>query len=302
LKTIIVSLNSVIDKHFYFDKFALNEENFSNKTEIYAAGKGVNIAKALSIFDSPFELVMLLGEDNYSFFNELLSKYSISSHYVLTRGRIRENISIHSPQISETRICSNDFFTTDEKCIQVFNKAYELTSYGDIVIFSGRLPKGISKNIVVKKISEFQKKNVKLILDSSSFDINDYYILRPFLIKPNENEIKIFGEKEKECIDSLIKVGVENIAVSKGEKGISLYNSKEIIEIIPPSITAISTVGAGDSTVSGFAYGLMNKMEIKKAACFAVAFGTACCLTKGGDPPCKDKVKELVDLNNLVFH
>lgn len=245
---------------------------------------------------------MLLGEENFSLFNELLSRDSISSHYILTSGKIRENISIHSPQISETRICTNDFFATDEKCIQVFNKAYELTSDGDIVIFSGRLPKGISKNIVVKKISEFRKKNVKLILDSSSFDINDYEILCPFLIKPNENEIKIFGKEEKECINNLLKVGVENIALSKGEKGVSLYNSREKIEIIPPSITAVSTVGAGDSTVSGFAYGLINNMDIKEAACFAVAFGTACCLTKGGELPRKDKVKELVALNNLVFH
>ncbi len=302
MKTIIISLNSVIDKHFYFQKFTLNEENFSNETEIYAAGKGVNIAKALSVFDSPFELVMLLGEDNFYLFNELLSRYSISSHCVLTKGKIRENISIHSPQISETRICSNDFFTTDEKCIQVLKKAYEFTSDGDIVIFSGSLPKGISKNIIVEKLSEFHKKNIKLILDSSSLDINDYKTLRPFLIKPNENEIKMFGEEEKEGINNLIKVGVENIAVSKGAKGIYLYNRKEEIRIIPPTITAVSTVGAGDSTVSGFAYGLMNKMDIKEAGSIAVAFGTACCLTKGGEPPCKNKVKELVTLNNILFH
>ncbi len=290
MKCIIISLNSVIDKHYYTDEFQLNTENFVSRQTIFAAGKGVNVAKALNEFSVPYKLICLLGKENSELFETLLNSCGLSAEIVLAEGKTRENISVHANNISETRICTNEFYATDEDCINALSKAFEHTDDGDIVVMSGRFPKNITKSKIIDFLKNFKDKKVKLILDSVSFDLDDFKVLNPYLVKPNEFEIKAFGETEEASVKNLLKHGVENIALSKGSKGIELYSKNKNIECIPPCIVTVSTVGAGDSSVSGFVYGIFNEMNILDSLRYAVAFGTASCLSEGGVAPCMNDV------------
>ncbi len=285
MKSIIISLSSVIDTHLYFESFELDRENFVKESRSYAAGKGVNVAKAMKVLKAPFKLITLLGEENRNIFDNFLCSENIQciSHYC--KGKTRENFSIHCESTTETRICSDNFYASTEDCIEVLKKAFQVTNNGDIVIVSGRFPKNVCKDEIISCIQLFNTKDVFLIIDSASVDLADLTILKPYLIKPNEEEIKIYGCNEQESIDNLLKAGVCNIAFSKGKNGITLYNGIRNVSVTPPCIYPLSSVGAGDCAVAGFAYAILKNMSMNDSVTFAVSCGTASCLTEGGIAP-----------------
>jgi 1-phosphofructokinase len=157
------------------------------------------------------------------------------------------------------------------------------------------LPNGIKKDRIVQKLNELKSKKIRFVIDSASFSFEDYKVLSPLLVKPNETEIKAYGKSVEEAVCRLLRCGIEYIAYSKCENGIELYNRNNKFIAKPPQIIPLSTVGAGDSAVAGFIYGLMKNLDIKETLKYAVSFGTANCMSAGGNPPSKFDVKELFE-------
>jgi fructose-1-phosphate kinase PfkB-like protein len=60
-----------------------------------------------------------------------------------------------------------------------------------------------------------------------------------------------------------------------------------------PVIEAISTIGAGDSTIAGFLAGAYASNDAKVCLKTAVSFGTAACLTSGTLPPKKEDIEKI---------
>ena len=60
-----------------------------------------------------------------------------------------------------------------------------------------------------------------------------------------------------------------------------------------PSISPVSTIGAGDSTVAGFIGAYAQGYDIEACLKTAVSFGTAACLTEGTDPPRPEDVQRI---------
>ena len=94
---------------------------------------------------------------------------------------------------------------------------------------------------------------------------------KPYLIKPNTDEIKqllnIDIESRDEVISAgkkLIEMGAENVCISLGKDGMIYLNAEEVYEAKVPKIEAVNTVGSGDSTIAGFSVGILRGYEIEE--------------------------------------
>ncbi len=290
MKAIVISLNGVIDTHLYLHNFKLNEENFITAKNSFAAGKGTNVARFLRLLSVPFELFVLIGEENGEKYKELLKKDKMDATIFQCKGKTRENISIHSSNTLETRLCEDSFVADEVSCEKLFNEALNKTSFGDVVVFCGRFPKGVSDDFISSSLLRFKGKNAKLVLDSASFSIKDYSTLKPFLIKPNEDELKKYGDTKKSAIKNLLRCDIENIAYSQGKRGIELYQGDKITTAKAPQIKALSTVGAGDSSIAGFICSIYKNLDKSQMLRLAVACGSANCLTPGGILPSHEDI------------
>lgn len=93
---------------------------------------------------------------------------------------------------------------------------------------SGSLPKGVPASIFSEVAAICHQQKVKFILDTSSAAVLETLQYKPYLLKPNEEEIAAFFGKthplsEKELIQSgekLIEMGAEQVLISRGEKGL----------------------------------------------------------------------------------
>lgn len=101
------------------------------------------------------------------------------------------------------------------------------------------------------------------------------------MVKPNEEELgKIFqteinDENLVEYARKLNELGAKNVIVSLGAKGSIFVDENHVYRAKPIEGKLVNSVGAGDSMVGGFVYGMVNKLEKIDAYKLAVACGTA---------------------------
>jgi len=133
-----------------------------------------------------------------------------------------------------------------------------------------------------------QLSNVKI-----SFDPGDLYarksfislkpiIKRTFVMLPNENEIRLLTGKDYEGgSKTLIKEGVEVVAIKLGERGCYVTDGKERHLVEPYKKKIVDTTGAGDAFCAGFLHGLIKRRDLYECGRLG-NFVAACCISKMG--------------------
>ena len=138
-------------------------------------------------------------------------------------------------------------------------------------------------------------------LDSSSFEIGDVTDVGAWLIKPNEEEVARYAKASAGDTEGLIdfalkthRSGTENVMISLGGRGALLACDEGVFKAEPPKIDPVSTVGAGDSAIAGFIAAFSDGKSKEECLKYAVAYGTAACLTSGTNPPLSEDIKKVL--------
>jgi len=298
MKIYTITLNPAYDIHAYAEHFEPFHENLAHVLSRDAGGKGVNISRALTANGIENTAVIVMGQENSADFKADIASAGIKSIIFEKHGRIRENLTLHTSDSDETRI-SFAGFSADEGILDEISQALDVDG-NTVITFTGRVPEGIGMAAVKSFLSSFSAKGAKIVIDSRSFSLSDIYDCSPWLIKPNEEEIsEYFGRKitnidsAADCARELSLHGIENVMISLGKEGALLLFGGKLYTARPPKITAISTIGAGDSSIAGFISAFSQGMSPDQCLRTAVAFGSAACLTEGTLPPSPDDVKRI---------
>lgn len=309
MKIVTLTLNPAYDVHVQIGEFRAGHENLADSVSRDIGGKGVNISRALRLNSGRLgtgtghSAFVILGEDNAADFREGLEDEDIDAITLTVPGRIRENITIHPAEGGETRL-SFKGFTCPTGTLERVKELIRVGS-GDILTFTGSLPGGIGKSEAVAFLKDLTRHGVKVVIDSKSISPSELREIKPWLIKPNAEEIfDFFGKDtdrntspdekllEKTALD-VAASGIENVMISLGGDGAMLASDGKLWRAKNPKIDAISTIGAGDSSIAGFITAFSRNAS--KADCLreAVTYGTAACLTEGTNPPRPDDIKEI---------
>lgn len=307
MNIITTTLNPAFDLHYDMKEFKLYKENYVDSILIAAGGKGINISRVLSNNDIKNTAYVILGKENASSFVSELKAGSIDFKGIYCEGRIRENITIHTPGMPETRISLDSFCVTDDILSKLFEDLMQVADEDTILTFSGRIPKGLSMDYVIDFLSKMRSQHCLIAVDCNSFSMDELVRIRPWLIKPNEQEIKALAGEQVDTVEkamraavSIKRMGVENVIISMGKQGAVavLADFKYIVEV--PDVTPISTIGAGDSMIAGFIGAYSKGMSMDECLKNAAAYGTAACLTQGTNPPKPDEIKKLIDKIKII--
>ena len=301
MKILTVTLNPAFDLHAKADRMAIESENFATPTLREAGGKGVNVARALFSTGERCLAFVLLGEENGAEFAEALEKDGLSICSVTVPGRIRENLTIHVAGEKETRISLSSPLSLQGRLQEIRLLLCDRTDPGDVVLLAGSLPDGCDKEAVLQMLFALRERGARIAVDCRSFSAEELVRIRPWLIKPNAEELSVLCDSpvrtQKEallCARALSQRGIENVLVTRGGEESLLVCGEGVFSARPPRIAVCSTVGAGDSSVAGF-LSAYAKGE-SSAACLrrAVAYGSAACLREGTAPPEKHAVEALL--------
>lgn len=307
---ITVTLNPVIDIHYYSDSFNCGIDNIANEVMSFAAGKGMNVSRALSSAGISSEAFVLLGENNAEEYLKLAKDYNVPISCITTSGEVRQNVSINTPN-SETRICMKNYSVIPAVLPVLAGQIVRKITEESAIVFSGSMPQGITEDDFVNFILLIKKTipEVKIIIDCPTICANNLSKIKPFMIKPNFkealhlldlkdcNDANITENAIKISKDLLNNTDSQYVVVSCGASGAAFAykaDSKnfECGFINAPAIdNVLTTVGAGDSMLAGILAEMLKQShsdapsDFTEAVKWGIAFGSAACLTKGTNPP-----------------
>lgn len=297
MKIYTLTLSPAYDLHASAESIELGKENLIRRVSREVGGKGINISRALLAYGIGSVATVLVGENSEEL-EEELSRLGIATEYVRCGGRIRENLTIHTPN-GETRLSYPPEKVNPDVLAKIRERLHP--NVGDIVTLSGRVPDGIDIPSLVDYMASLRECGVRTVIDSRSFKLEDILKMKPWLIKPNREEIMQYSEKEALLQSEIPKIaktlsqnGVENVVITLDSDGAILASKGKITRVDAPKIEPLSTIGAGDSAIAGFIAAAAQKKRASEALIYAVAFGTAACLADGTEPPKEEVVNKFI--------
>jgi 6-phosphofructokinase 2 len=131
------------------------------------------------------------------------------------------------------------------------------------VVISGSLPRKINPEIYRRIIEIARGKGARVVLDTDGEALKIGIRACPDIIKPNIHELERLVGRSLETIDEILQAartvrerGVETVLVSMGARGMIRVGPDEVFRAIPPEVEIVNTIGAGESSVAGYVFGL----------------------------------------------
>lgn len=270
-----ITTNPAIDYILRFDKFEDGATIRASEDEKYPGGKGIMASKILhNLGEKPVNLGFVGGFIGEYIANSIRD-LGLDEKFV----RIKENsrINVKLKYDKETEINAKGPKISKEEVEKFFDSLKEIKN-GDVIVISGSLPYSLDSDFYKKVI---EKTEADFTIDIADKKLLDYLAYKPLLVKPNEEELgKIFqteinDENLVEYARKLNELGAKNVIVSLGAKGSIFVDENHVYRAKPIEGKLVNSVGAGDSMVGGFVYGMVNKLEKIDAYKLAVACGTA---------------------------
>jgi len=275
-----VTLNPSLDYVMKVEHPAFNKTNRSYGEYIVPGGKGLNISILLSRLRISTTALGFVAGFTGCELQRLLQKEGLNCDFTMVdKGFTRINVKLSSGEITEFN--GSGIEVGEQHISALTNKIKKLKS-GDWLCLSGSIPKG-AKPSIYKELSKAAPKGVKIVLDTVEKSFTQALETKPFLVKPNREELEdIFGKSIKTESDVILfgmklkALGAQNVLISLGGDGAVLLSSDgEIHTAKVPKGTPKNTVAAGDSMIAGFIKEFESSADFGSSLNFSVASGSA---------------------------
>ncbi|MGA9097957.1 MAG: 1-phosphofructokinase family hexose kinase, partial [Methanotrichaceae archaeon] len=212
----------------------------------------------------------------------------IQSDFVHVSGETRTNIIIHETETGrQLAFNARGPVVQPHELMQLIEMIRNLKN-PEIVAIGGSLPPGATPEIYRKIITLVKRLKAKVVLDVDGSALKVGIQAQPDIIKPNIHELSELVGRELNELDSIRDAareihqsGVEIVLVSMGAKGILMVKDGLECLAVPPDVSVRNTIGAGDSAVAGFIFGIINGKDPKRSLMYAVTSGTSTTLSVG---------------------
>lgn len=257
-----VTFNPAIDYVVGIDRIETGCVNRLSSEQIYFGGKGINISIVLrELGIESTALGFVAGFTGEAIENGLKEAGIITDFVRLEKGNSRINVKIKSD--AETELNASGPEISDTALSVLFEKLKSLRN-GDTIVLAGSVPKSLPEDIYEQILHQLSDRDIRVVVDASKELLIKSLRYKPFLIKPNLQELgEIFGEisgSDDEiiaCAEKLREMGAQNVLVSMaGDGAILLDSGNNIHKSGVCSGTVRNSVGAGDSMIAGFLAGI----------------------------------------------
>lgn len=296
-----ITLNPALDRNIWIDKIRYNDSNRIQKEERYAAGKGIDVSRVLTSFGIRNKALGFVGGFDGEEMEGRLLNEGISCNFTKISGETRTNIVIYDMgKESQTIFSASGPQIKPYELMRIIQQVKKLEN-PEYVIISGSLPPGVNPEIYYRIMEIARSKGSKIVLDTDGDALKTGIQISPDLIKPNIHELSRLSGRELKDIQQVVNTaqgicdkGTGTVLVSMGARGILLVRKKGQYLAVPPPVKVVNTIGAGDSAVAGFIFGILSGKTMQEALVCSVAAGTATTLRPGPALATKEDFLELV--------
>jgi tagatose 6-phosphate kinase len=152
----------------------------------------------------------------------------------------------------------------------------------EIAVLSGSVPRGFGEDVYAQLVRALAAAGLRCLVDASGGLLMAAAEARPFLVKPNREELEVLVSGAVDGVLSaahsargLCARGIEIVVVSLGAAGAILASGGRVCHAVAPARPARNTVGSGDCLLAGIAVGLARGLALDEVLRLGVACGTA---------------------------
>ncbi len=276
-----LTFNPAIDYIVDVNSIVTGKVNRATHHEFRCGGKGINVSTMLNnLGHKSVALAFVAGFTGQTLEDMLRESFVYTDFIYLPSGSTRINLKIKDESVTEI---NTDGPAIPKYCLDILDQKLKWVDDGDIFILSGSIPSSLPTDTYEKILQQLKDKRVKLVVDATKQLLLKVLKYKPFLIKPNLEELsetlgKSFNSEQElfEACKYLQHLGAQNVLLSLGHKGAILLDSYgEFHRIDAPVGNVKNSVGAGDSMVAGFIAGYMKFNSYDYALKLAIASGSA---------------------------
>lgn len=263
---LIITFNLAIDKVLYIDEFRPFSENRVKVLSSLPGGKGVNVARCLRSLNKTSTVAGFIGGFNGGFIKEGLIKEGIITLLIEieNENRICNILLDGSGKVTEIYEIGPEI--KDEKVEKLISEILKREESFQYIIISGSIPLGVREDNILKILETFKDRKIFLDIHGEIL-IKILERFEIFFLKINENEFKRTFKIDLINKNSLFEVfknyKVFLPVITLGEKGAIFLLNENVYKINSDfKVKIVNTVGAGDSFMGGFVYGIDEGMNI----------------------------------------
>ncbi|TFI44171.1 1-phosphofructokinase family hexose kinase [Rhodococcus sp. 1R11] len=275
----------------------------ASSSAVDPGGKGVNVARVIG--GSGVEALAVLPANVGDPLLDAMSAKGVDYSAVPTSGPARTNITVSEIGGTTTKINEPGATVSEQTRTELRDRILTLAVDAEWVVLSGSLPPGLPVDWYAELVVALRATTAKVAVDTSDEPLlalaDQFPESAPDLIKPNSEELAQLTGYDSEELESaaaqgdpsaavaaatiLLGRGIGAVLATLGSAGAVLVTPGGAWYASPPPITAVSTVGAGDSSLAGYILADVENCSDADKLRRAVAYGTAATALPGTTLP-----------------
>jgi 1-phosphofructokinase family hexose kinase len=279
-----VTLNAAIDRTVAVPNFRLGRRHRSVESRTVAGGKGINVARALSLLGRPVIATGFVGGPTGTRVLEQLHEESVLTDFTRIAAETRINLAVIDPTSGEqTEINERGPAVSPEEVKRFFDRIGYLASGAKICVLAGSLPPGAGDDLYARLIDDLTRRGVPVVLDAEGEAMLAGVRAGASMVTPNEAEAEeLVGQEFADRGDlaqgllELVRLGAGEAAITRPEGCVAAVgegNSRRLLEVHTEPLEPVSTVGSGDAFLAGYVAARYDGRPPEECLAYGVACG-----------------------------
>ena len=298
MKQILVSGLATIDVIHYLDELPADGRKYKAKNSlITGGGNALNSAVTISRLGGKVTLLTTIGDD--AFGNLILKELEaekVKTHAIFKNSTLETSYSsIVIDQKGERQIINSRSPDLDISANQVMPEK-KFHAY----LTDGRLP-----NATLLTLKEARKRKKPGVLDGESPVCLTALKLASHIAFSRQG---LSSFSNSSSISEGLKIA-QNFStnwfcVTNGEEGVFFLNGKELVQLKPPKVTSVDTLGAGDVWHGAFTLALAHNQQPIQACIIANTIASKKCAKYGGKngSPYQEELMLIDEIPRILFN
>jgi tagatose 6-phosphate kinase len=306
-----VTLNAAIDRTVAVPNFRLGRRHRAVEARTVAGGKGINVARALSLLGRPVLATGFVGGQTGAQVLEQLREESVLTDFTRIAAETRINLAVIDPTSGEqTEINERGPAVSPEETKKLFERIGYLAGGAKICVLAGSLPPGAGDDLYARLIADLSRRGVAVVLDAEGEAMLAGVRAGASMVTPNEREAEELvgqefadGNDLAQGLHELVRLGAVEAAITRPEGCVAAVGEgaeRRLLEIHTEPLEPVSTVGSGDAFLAGYVAARYEDRSPEECLAYGVACGAESTQHFGAGTVDRNQVERL--LGEVAVH
>lgn len=254
----VLALNPAVDISYVIPQLLEYQKVRAEQTFYHAGGNGINITRALIELGIPAHCCSIIAGESGDLLLKLLDIKEDKHKWFRVEGETRINTTItqQNPP-GQFEISSIGPQVPMNVLQEVCDSLLDMAGNG-IAVLSGQIPPGVPESTYGDLVTRVNKQGGRVVVDTHGDVLQRAIEAGPWMVRFNRHILETSISRRLDAIEDVAEAvrtiqqrGIDYVCVTLGEIGAVLVDGDNSYHLEAPRIHKQSTVGCGDSMVTG---------------------------------------------------